>query len=78
MSEMIDNIVYNYYDYLKSVYIYSHIKTYLKDVQRQKIESYTNYVLEVLSFIVIFFFAFKVLVIIFYFIFNRNIISLWF
>ena len=66
---MIDNIVYNYYDYLKSVYIYSHIKTYLKDVQRQKIESYTNYVLEVLSFIVIFFFAFKVLVIIFYFIF---------
>jgi hypothetical protein len=69
MSEMIDNILYNFYDYVKSIYIYSHLKTNLIDIERQKIELYTNILLLILSLAFIIVSAFKILVIIFYFIF---------
>lgn len=69
MSEIRDSGVYQFYDYVKSIYIYSHVKTHLKDVQRQPIEVVTNHILLVWSFIFIFFSIFKVFVIIFYFIF---------
>ena len=45
MSEMKDLFFYNFYDYMKTVYVYSHLKTYLVDKQRQEIEEKTLYVL---------------------------------
>ena len=69
MSEIIDDTAYNFYDYVKSIYIYSHVKTRLIDYQRQPIEIITNGILTGLSFIFVFFSIFKFFVIIFYFIF---------
>ena len=69
MSEIIDDIDYRFYDYVKSIYIYSHVKTHLIDSQRQPIEKYTNVVLIILSGIFVILSVFKILVIIFYFLF---------
>ena len=69
MSEMIDSFLYNFYDYVKSIYIYSHVKTSLKDPERQPIEKATNIFLIILSFIFMISSIFKIFVIIFYFIF---------
>ena len=71
MSEMDDSIVYNFYDYMKSIYLYSHVKTSLKDSQRQPIEEKTNYILCILSSFFIIVSLFKIFVIIFYFIFMQ-------
>ena len=69
MSEMNDSSIYNFYDYVKSIYIYSHVKTHLIDAQRQKIEIFTNSFLLILSISFLFLSIFKIIVIIFYFIF---------
>ena len=69
MSEIKDNFAYNFYDYVKSIYIYSHVKTHLIDSQRQPIEEATNIILIILSIVFVFLSIFKILVIIFYFIF---------
>lgn len=69
MSEMIDSFLYNFYDYVKSIYIYSHVKTNLKDADRQPIEKATNIFLIILTFIFMISSIFKIFVIIFYFIF---------
>lgn len=69
MSEMNDNILYNFYDYVKSIYIYSHLKTYLLDKERQEIEIYTNGILVGLSILFLLVSLFKIFVIIFYFLF---------
>ena len=69
MSEMKDDIIYDFYDYVKSIYIYAHVKTHLIDSQRQYIEEYTNILLAALSFMFIILSIFKIFVIIFYFIF---------
>ena len=69
MSEMVDSFLYNFYDYVKSIYIYSHVKTNLKDADRQSIERATNIFLIILSFIFMISSIFKIFVIIFYFIF---------
>ena len=69
MSEMTDSLLYNFYDYMKSIYIYSHVKTSLKDTQRQPIEKGTNISLCILACLFLIVSAFKIFVIIFYFIF---------
>ena len=69
MSEMKDEFWYNFYDYVKSIYIYSHVKTHLIDADRQDIERYTNFGLGILSVAFILLSVFKIFVIIFYFIF---------
>ena len=69
MSEMIDSPIYNFYDYVKSIYIYSHIKTNLIDKERQPIEKLTNILLGIITLGFIIAFCFKILVIFFYFIF---------
>ena len=69
MSEMNDSFIYNFYDYVKSIYIYSHVKTNLKDAQRQGIEQTTNVILIIISLIFVIISLFKIFVIIFYFIF---------
>ena len=69
MSEMKDDIIYNFYDYVKSIYIYAHVKTLLIDPQRQPIEYYTNIILAILSLLFVILSIFKIFFIIFYFIF---------
>ena len=69
MSEIKDSFIYNFYDYMKAIYIYSHVKTNLKDKQRQKIEDATNIILIIFTSFFAIISAFKILVIIFYFIF---------
>ena len=69
MSEMTDSFLYNFYDYVKSIYIYSHVKTRLKDADRQSIERATNIFLIILTLIFMISSIFKIFVIIFYFIF---------
>lgn len=69
MSEMKDDIIYKFYDYVKAIYIYSHLKTHLIDKDRQRIEKITNIILLAFSLGFIIFSAFKIIVIIFYFIF---------
>ncbi len=69
MSEMDDSFIYDFYDYMKSIYIYSHVKTALKDTKRQPIEKYTNILLCGLSSLFIVVSLFKIMVIICYFIF---------
>ena len=69
MSEMTDSDIYNFYDYVKSIYIYSHVKTNLIDKDRQDIEKWTNILLLIITIGFIIAFCFKIVVIIFYFIF---------
>ena len=69
MKENEDSGYYNFYDYIKSIYIYSHVKTNLVDKDREKIETITNYFLLFFTMAFIIVFCFKMLVIIFYFLF---------
>ena len=69
MSEMNDSFIYNFYDYVKSIYIYSHIKTNLKDVEKQPLEEGINLALQYISISFLVVSIFKIFVIIFYFIF---------
>ena len=44
MSDIKDSFFYNYYDYLKDIYVYPHLKTYLLDKQVQKREKAFLYI----------------------------------
>ena len=69
MSEVKDTFIYNLYDYMKAIYIYSHLKTNLKDSLRQGWEYWTNVVVFIFSGIFILMIFFKIMVIFIYFIF---------
>ena len=66
MSETQDLPIYNIYDYLKTIYIYSHVKTYLIDPDRQSIEFYFDIALLLLSSFFLFFSLFKLATIVIY------------
>ena len=68
MSEMKDLFIYNLFDYMKTIYIYSHLKTNLVDRDRQKIEIAIVYLFIISSICFIIFSLFKIFIIIFYFI----------
>jgi hypothetical protein len=72
MSETKDLFIYNFYDYMSSIYIYSHVKTFLIDTSRQKSEYGFDIVLLIISFIIFILILFKVVIIIFYFLFFRT------
>ena len=76
MSEMNDKFYYNFYDYMKTIYIYSHVKTNLIDKERQDLEELTIGILAVLSISFLSVSLFKVFVIIFYFIFMQSFAAL--
>lgn len=76
MSEMNDKFYYNFYDYMKTIYIYSHVKTNLVDKDRQFLEQVTIFILTFLSISFLSFSLFKVFVIIFYFIFMQSFAAL--
>ena len=75
MSEMNDSFFYNFYDYVKTVYVYSHLKTYLVDKQRQQIEENTLIAL-IFSIVIFLILSFLKLIIIFlYFLFIQALTS---
>lgn len=76
MSEINDSFIYNFYDYMKAIYIYSHIKTKLKDKQRQDVERLTNYILFIFNILFLAIYMFKIIVIICYFIFMQAFTAL--
>ena len=61
MSEIKDSFIYNFYDYMKAIYIYSHVKTNLKDKQRQKIEDVTNIILIIFTLFFFILYLYKLL-----------------
>ena len=69
MSETKDEFIYNFYDYMKSVFIYSHVRTYLIDPNRQAIEFFFNVFLLAIAILFILISVFKIFVIIIYFFF---------
>ena len=69
MSETQDLEIYNIYDYISSIFIYSHVKTYLIDPKRQKVELGFDLALLILSAIFLIFTAIKLVIIIIYFFF---------
>ena len=77
MSETKDEFIYNYYDYMKTVFIYSHVKTYLIDPKRQEDEFISDKILLIFSMILLIANFFKILVIIFYFIFIQATAALY-
>ena len=76
MSEMNDKFYYNFYDYMKTIYIYSHVKTNLVDKDRQFLEKWNMYILAGFSISFLSASLFKVFVIIFYFIFMQSFAAL--
>ena len=76
MSETRDIFLYNYYDYISSIYIYSHVKTYLIDPSRQKVEKIFDLVLAFLSGIFCLSFAIKFVIILLYFFVIQSIPAL--
>ena len=69
MSETRDEFLYNYYDYMSAIYVYSHVKTYLMDPKRQEVENGFDLGLLILTVICLSAAMFKIAVIIVYFIF---------
>lgn len=67
MSETKDEFIYNFYDYMKTVFIYSHVKTYLIDPSRQEDELASDQFLLYFSLIMLIFNYFKIFIIILYF-----------
>ena len=58
---MKDDIIYKFYDYVKAIYIYSHLKTHLIDKDRQRIEKITNIILLAFSLGLLYFLLLKLL-----------------
>ena len=56
-----------YYDLIKNVYVYSHMKPFLKDPERQKLEYFFIITVSVILIILILCVAFKILVLFIYF-----------
>ena len=69
MSEVKDSFMYNFYDFMKTIFVYSHVKTYLLDKGRQDYEVNFDNGLLAFAYIFLIISGFKVLIIIFYFIF---------
>ena len=67
MSETKDDFIYNFYDYMKSIFIYSHVRTYLIDPKRQAIEYGFDIALFSIAVVFVLISLFKLLVIIIYF-----------
>lgn len=68
MSETKDGFIYDLYDFQKSVYIFSHMKTNLVDSKVQVGEHAALYTQLVISSIIFFFILIKILIIVGYFI----------
>ena len=76
MSETKDDFIYNFYDYMKSIFIYSHVRTYLIDPKRQAIEYGFDIALFSIAVVFVLISLFKLLVIIIYFFLFKHFLVL--
>ena len=67
MSETKDTFLYNYYDYMSSIFIYNHVKTFLIDPERQELEKIGDLILLIFTAICFFAVIFKLFIIVLYF-----------
>ena len=67
MSETKDTFLYNFYDYISSIFIYSHVKTFLIDPKRQKLEKFGDAALLISTLVCFSAVIFKFIVIFIYF-----------
>ena len=67
MTEIEDNYFYDIYEFSKSVYLFSHMKTNLVDDKVQKVERTAIILVLIISIVAFFFVLFKTLIIIGYF-----------
>jgi hypothetical protein len=76
MSETQDKLIYNFYDYMKTIFVYSHVKTYLIDPKRQNYELFFDGFLLGISIVFMASEFFKIFTIYVYFFFVRTICAL--
>ena len=76
MSETQDKLIYNFYDFLKTIFVYSHVKTYLIDPKRQTYELFFDVFLLGISIVFMASEFFKIFTIYVYFFFVRTICAL--
>jgi len=76
MSETQDKLIYNFYDFLKTIFVYSHVKTYLIDPKRQNYELFFDGFLLGISIVFMASEFFKIFTIYVYFFFVRTICAL--
>ena len=69
MSEINDSFMYNFYDYMKTIFVYSHVKTYLLDRSRQDYEVNFDKGLLAFAYIFLIIAGIKIFIIVLYFIF---------
>ena len=66
MTDLKD-LLFNYYEFIKSIYVYSHLKTNLVDKYKQTTEMVALYILIIITSLIFFFAMFKIIIIIIYF-----------
>ena len=52
MSETKDGLIYEIYDFTKSVYLFSHMKTNLVDIYVQKGETFALWILKIITYLI--------------------------
>ena len=73
MSETKDEFIYNYYDYISTIFAYPHVKTFLIDSKRQEVEKVIDIILLIISMALFILIGFKLVVIIIYFVLVRSL-----
>lgn len=67
MSETKDGLIYEIYDFTKSVYLFSHMKTNLVDIYVQKGETFALWILKIITYLIFILLLTKIIIIIGYF-----------
>lgn len=65
----------DYYEFIKNVYIFSQVKPFLKDTERQKFEYFFIITVSTIIIILIFFVLFKIFVLCLYFLFLQSLLN---
>lgn len=75
MSIINESTFSDYYEFIKNVYIFSQVKPFLKDTERQKFEYFFIITVSTIIIILIFFVLFKIFVLCLYFLILQSLIN---
>lgn len=75
MSEINEGVFYDFYDFTKSVYIFSHMKTNLVDTTVQKGEKAALIILNIMTGFFLFIVSIKIIIVFGYFIFFQALVA---
>ena len=67
--------MYNYYDFMSSIFIYSHVKTFLIDPDRQELERNADLILLILTVVCLIAVVLKLVIIILYFLLYQTLLA---